>query len=283
MTHPLPDDDDAPDSRLAALLADAAALPELRPTRDLWPGIAARLDAAEYATRSTANPAAASDPTGARVLAFRASASHRAAAPSRARWLAAAAALAMLSSAATYHIARRPGPTAVATIAAVAATEPDRRPRTPNDPLNEAPDATPGPPAPAAADDATRETLGARRVVAQRADARTEQHTDTRTRTAPRPALQNVARSVDAAVPGAADYDREIGLLRAAVADHHGDLDSSTVAVLARNLQIIDAAIAASRAALAHDPRSPFLGEQLTRALGQKVELLRTAALLPRT
>ena len=38
-----------------------------------------------------------------------------------------------------------------------------------------------------------------------------------------------------------------------------------------------------SRAALARDPHSPFLGDQLTRALGQKVDLLRTAALLPRT
>jgi hypothetical protein len=53
--------------------------------------------------------------------------------------------------------------------------------------------------------------------------------------------------------------------------------------VLVRNLVIIDAAIAQSRAALARDPHSPFLGDQLTRALGQKVELLRTVALMPRT
>jgi hypothetical protein len=87
----------------------------------------------------------------------------------------------------------------------------------------------------------------------------------------------------DAAVLVAAAYDQEIATLRAAVRERRGDLDSATVAVLVRNLGIIDAAIAQSRAALARDPHSPLLGDQLTRALGQKVELLRTVALLPRT
>ena len=67
------------------------------------------------------------------------------------------------------------------------------------------------------------------------------------------------------------------------VRERRGELDSATVAVLVRNLVVIDRAIAQSRAALARDPHSPFLGDQLTRALGQKVELLRTAALIPRT
>jgi hypothetical protein len=84
-------------------------------------------------------------------------------------------------------------------------------------------------------------------------------------------------------VPGAADYDREIAALRVAVRERRGELDSATVVVLVRNLRVIDQAIAQSRAALARDPHSPFLGDQLTRALGQKVDLLRTAALLPRT
>jgi hypothetical protein len=93
------------------------------------------------------------------------------------------------------------------------------------------------------------------------------------------------SRRDDAGVdhPAAAAYDREIAALRAAVRDRRGELDSATVNVLVRNLGIIDAAIAQSRAALARDPHSQFLGDQLTRALGQKVELLRTVALLPRT
>jgi hypothetical protein len=58
-------------------------------------------------------------------------------------------------------------------------------------------------------------------------------------------------------------------------------LDSSTVLIIERNLRIIDAAIEQSRAALARDPASLLLSEQLTHALDKKVELLRTAALLP--
>jgi hypothetical protein len=53
------------------------------------------------------------------------------------------------------------------------------------------------------------------------------------------------------------------------------------VAIIEKNLEIIDAAIAQSRAALARDPASMMLSEQLTHALDKKVELLRTAALLP--
>lgn len=51
--------------------------------------------------------------------------------------------------------------------------------------------------------------------------------------------------------------------------------------VIEHNLAIIDAAIAQSRAALAKDPASGFLNDQLNSALDQKVELLRTVALLP--
>jgi hypothetical protein len=76
-------------------------------------------------------------------------------------------------------------------------------------------------------------------------------------------------------------YDREIARLRALVEERRGDLDSATVAVIEKNLRVIDDAIAQSRAALARDPRSGFLTEQLTNALDRKVELLRTAALLP--
>jgi hypothetical protein len=83
------------------------------------------------------------------------------------------------------------------------------------------------------------------------------------------------------AAPGAATYDREIAQLRRVVQQRRADLDSGTVAVLERNLRVIDDAIAQSRAALARDPRSRFLGQQLERTLDQKLELLRTAALLP--
>ena len=76
-------------------------------------------------------------------------------------------------------------------------------------------------------------------------------------------------------------YNREITMLQKIVSDRRTQLDSATVAIIERNLQIIDRAIEQSKAALARDPASQLLGEQLTHALDKKVELLRTAAMLP--
>ena len=76
-------------------------------------------------------------------------------------------------------------------------------------------------------------------------------------------------------------YDQEIAHLQTIVRERRSLLDTATIAVIQRNLAIIDSAIAQSRAALAADPNSRFLNEQLNSVLGQKVELLRTAALLP--
>jgi hypothetical protein len=81
--------------------------------------------------------------------------------------------------------------------------------------------------------------------------------------------------------PTEAVYGKEIEMLQNIVKQRKTQLDSSTVAVIQRNLDIIDAAIAQSRAALAADPASRMLGQQLTHALDKKVELLRTAAMLP--
>ncbi|HET7566205.1 MAG TPA: zf-HC2 domain-containing protein [Gemmatimonadaceae bacterium] len=81
--------------------------------------------------------------------------------------------------------------------------------------------------------------------------------------------------------PAEATYDREIAELRASVEARRSELDPATVAIIERNLRVIDTAIAQSRAALAADPGSQFLHDQLNFALGQKVALLRRAALLP--
>jgi len=76
-------------------------------------------------------------------------------------------------------------------------------------------------------------------------------------------------------------YGREIEMLQRIVRSRKAQLDSSTVTIIERNLRVIDAAIEQSRAALARDPASGSLSDQLTRVLDKKVELLRTAALLP--
>jgi anti-sigma factor RsiW len=76
-------------------------------------------------------------------------------------------------------------------------------------------------------------------------------------------------------------YGKEIDMLQKIVSQRRTQLDSSTVAIIERNLQIIDAAIEQSRRALERDPASRMLDQQLTHALDKKVELLRTAAMLP--
>jgi hypothetical protein len=82
--------------------------------------------------------------------------------------------------------------------------------------------------------------------------------------------------------PGATTmtYDREIETLRTIVRDQGVELDPRTVAILENNLRVIEGAIGESRAALARDPGSAFLREQLNRALDKKLELLRTVALM---
>ena len=91
-----------------------------------------------------------------------------------------------------------------------------------------------------------------------------------------------VSRSIDPAVPQSeALYGKEIAMLQAIVSQRKTRLDSSTVAIIERNLEIIDIAIEQSKAALAKDPASMLLSEQLSHALDKKVELLRRVAMLP--
>jgi hypothetical protein len=88
-------------------------------------------------------------------------------------------------------------------------------------------------------------------------------------------------RDEDAEPSGTQAMDSEIAAMRQILARRRGRIDPSTAAVLERNLRVIDQAIAESRAALAQDPNSGFLSEQLTRTLRRKLDLLRTAAALP--
>jgi hypothetical protein len=76
-------------------------------------------------------------------------------------------------------------------------------------------------------------------------------------------------------------YDNEISLLDSLVRTRRESLDPKTVKIIEQNLKIIDKAIAESRTALAKDPKSPLLTNQLDNVLGSKVELLRTVAFLP--
>jgi hypothetical protein len=76
-------------------------------------------------------------------------------------------------------------------------------------------------------------------------------------------------------------YDREIDKLRQIVKARRTQLDPKTITVLEQSIAVIDSAIAQSRRALKADPASGYLAKELNQSLEKKVELLRTAAMLP--
>jgi anti-sigma factor RsiW len=221
---------------------EAAALPDLAPSRDLWEGIEARIAAPviPFATRPE------------RQRRF---------APA---WMGVAAAALIVSTAGiTYKLtARSLAPeqrTAASTTQTPSQTEPQANAGSIPEPTNTAPATAPqqlaGNSGGSAPTGVTQRTGVPARVASQ---------------------TDQADRSQSEVI-----YGKEIALLQKIVSQRKTQLDSSTVAIIERNLEIIDAAIEQSRAALARDPASMMLSEQLTHALDKKVELLRTAALLP--
>jgi putative zinc finger protein len=95
------------------------------------------------------------------------------------------------------------------------------------------------------------------------------------------PANLTLASRTKRELSAARVYDNEIMMLDSVVRTRRGSLDPKTVAIIEQNLRIINKAIRESRAALAKDPNSPLLSNQLDNVLGSKVELLRTVAFLP--
>jgi hypothetical protein len=223
---------------------DAAALPDLVPSRDLWEGIEARIAAPVI-------PLAA---RGDRQRRF---------APA---WIGiAAAALVVSTAGVTYLLTARSIRPASQLVAVVNAPATQSA-------ANAAPDSNSQP------------SATGQEVAVVGAAGRTQTPPTPRFATAEAPDRRRSAAAQLAAADQAhsdAVYDREIEMLQKIVSQRRTGLDSSTVSIIEKNLKIIDAAIQQSRAALARDPASRLLGEQLTHALDKKVELLRTAALLP--
>jgi hypothetical protein len=210
---------------LAMIRREAASLPELVPSRDLWPEIEARIQAPVISLEQSRMAPAAS----------------RRGSMRRAWWLgAAAAALVAVTAGVTYYMTIQVQPEAI--VAGTSTSVP-----TPN---SAAPAVIPETPAPLAA--------------------------------APeQPAPQREERRLASAPTPNAEYARDVAQLRAIVSQRRADFDSTTIAVLEKNLELIDRAIAESRAALQADPASEFLADQLARAMTKKVAILRTVALLP--
>ena len=232
---------------IGAIRAQAADLPELSPSRDLWAGIATRIEPTvvplgrpQQAPRRTWIPLAAA----AAAALMIATAGVTYLATSRSLRSAAVAAVPKASTS-TQQIAAAP-PTTEAAVA------------------TEAPAPSAVPTSPSAAEVAS-------------------------TRAAERPVPRATSRGVtlasrrNQAVVSASDiaYGDEIARLQKVITERRRELDPATVTVIEQSLKIIDAAVRQSRAALARDPKSGFLTDQLNNALDKKIELLRTVALLP--
>jgi hypothetical protein len=222
---------------LRQLRIDAANLEPLAPSRDLWAGIAARIEAPVVSIGTSANEVR-----------------HGAARRRTTIWAGlAAAGLVAVTATATYQITKqslgnrtpvvttvnRPAPV-VATLSSPADTA--------NAPSSESAAPRKVESAPAAATPVVKVAL---------------------------------ASNPTGKLSAAETYAAEISRLRRVVNRRRNDLDSATVAVLEKNLHIIDDAIAQCRKALEKDPSSAYLNESLTEALDNKVELLRAAATLP--
>ena len=222
-------------SDVHVIRAEASALPPLTPSRDLWSGIAERIDA--------------------RVIPMEAPRIGRAV-PRRRAWLlpAAAAAALVIATAGVTHVLTRASlagatrtPQPIATVAAARPAAPVAEPTA------------------EFISTATEGVTPARSIAAVTSSASGARFVSAK------PAM-------DAADPV---FAGEIVKLRRIVRERRAQLDPRTVAVLEQSIAVIDSAIAQSRAALAHDPASGFLATQLNHSLEKKVELLRTAALLP--
>jgi putative zinc finger protein len=77
-----------------------------------------------------------------------------------------------------------------------------------------------------------------------------------------------------------AQYDAAVADLEKALKAGRGRLDSSTIAVVEHNLQIIDQAINQAREALVGDPANTYLSSHLVEARRRKLDLLRRATAL---
>ena len=232
------------------LRVDAAHLPELTPARDLWTGIAARIETPVV-------------PIGAgTVAATVATAPNR----NRRRWLNSGLVAASLLAAVAIGYAARGADQIAAPDAAempevqspsvVVPGPADTRVAQNDSPVAPTEGATPDSEAPALP------------VINQPASG-------------PSVAGTRRAEVQLAAATLSADYDREIARLRILIDQRRPQLDPATVSVIERNLAVIDTAIAESRRAIANDPSGRFLLEFLNQSLQAKVELMRTAALLP--
>jgi hypothetical protein len=237
------------------LRVDAANLPELAPSRDLWSGIAARIETPVVPIGANASGVAAAHGTsrggGRRMLR---------------RWVNAGLIAASLVAAAMIGYGAR-----------------DVRRELVQRPVAPALDADPAIVTAGPDDDGRLAQVSSPSSASPESGATADRGVQAAAPTAS-VAVGNTARAPEVQLAVArltADYDREIARLRVLIDQRRSQLDPMTVSVIERNLAVIDTAIAESRRAIVNDPSSRFLIEFLNQSLQDKVELMRTAALLP--
>jgi len=232
---------------------EAAALPTLTPSRDLWAGIADRIEAP--------------------VIPFE---KKRSTIVVRRTWMrpaVAAAALVVFTAGITYSITR-------STINNTIAPVPALQQQIANAPLTPAPRTVETPSTSTGTSNPTVAIAGPSVPSAPTPNA--ERRSPTPSGESAPPAGAYLAndgeRVIDETRPM---YDREIDKLRQIVKTRRTQLDPKTITVLEQSIAVIDSAIAQSRRALKADPASGYLAKELNQSLEKKVELLRTAAMLP--
>jgi hypothetical protein len=231
---------------IEAIRVEAAALPELAPSRDLWKGIEGRIQPAVVSIdRRRGSPGWSS-----RVVGL------------------AAAALVVVSSSVTYLVTAGIGR---------GGERPARIAEQPGNTPVKASTGEIGSPAGSATLDPLSPGMQAKAP-----DARAARQPEVmRNGGTPTTRASLASTTSAAASPAELILAPEITNLQQLLNERRQQLDPSTVKVVEDNLKIIDAAIEQAKAALARDPASGFLTSQVDDALQKKVQLLRTVALLP--
>ncbi|HEX2722891.1 MAG TPA: zf-HC2 domain-containing protein [Gemmatimonadaceae bacterium] len=247
---------------ITRISSQAAALPDLTPSRDLWAGIESRIGPAVVSITDRRHDSGVS-----RRMLF-----------------AAAASLVVVTSSVTYvattrSIGRKATPQRVAQTAP--APTPARE--APQSPPDESPAVRP--------DEADQGRVGrgtagssveaSVTAVPRAGGARTAASPVARASGAKSSAAALASRTTAPMSSSELALSGEIRQLQRVLQQKRSDLDPATIQVVEDNLNLIDAAVKQARAALARDPASGFLTEKLDDALQKKVELLRTVALLP--
>jgi hypothetical protein len=262
MDERLMSDEAVEDAVLRYLEESPEVVSGVAPSRDLWPGIEARI--------------------GARVLPLGRDSVEVRSIRRRPPWLAMAAAAAVLvasSASVTYLLTKRFG--ATSSPAQVAATRTDHVAPAAPAPTTE-PSSTAAPSQVASTASTEPTDRDARTPTSSAGTQRVGERTAPAARMVARdPSASLVSYPATGSDEARVTYDDEINRLHAVLESRRDQLDSTTVATVEQNLHVIDVAIAQARAALARDPHSRMLNEQLDRTLAKKTQLLRAATLLP--